>query len=133
MFIINKMNIVSIATIVGFFGDMGLQILLAQNLGGPSGWGLKPYFERHGQVESLFTAAGLMGIVYIVYIYMLRLPLNPVYLVLYGIVLDVIFRIFNIFPSLSEYHEHQNYFNSIFWGTTIPLLIPYYLSKGINI
>ncbi len=124
------MSLVSIACLTGFFGDAILQVL-SRFMGGPTGWGLKPYFQQHGAAESLAIAAGMMALFYILYIDILQIPITAgswrqtaLYLAIYGIVLDYIFRKFNIFPSLAGYYAHLNYFWSAFWGA-VPMLIPF--------
>jgi hypothetical protein len=47
--IYQHMNIIAIAVLTGFFGDLLLQLGTQKlHLGGPSGWGLIPYFKQHG-------------------------------------------------------------------------------------
>jgi len=108
------MDIVSTSFLVGFFGDASLQIL-SPIFGGKTGWGLTPYFKQHGRAESLFIAGGMMALFYMIYVYIFKLPLNYVYLAIYGIILDLLFRWFRIFPSLDGYYEYLNYFWSGFW------------------
>jgi hypothetical protein len=119
-----KLNIISIAILTGFFGDALLQILVHYGIGD---WGLKEYFKQHGRVESMFTAAGMMGIFFVLYVH-LGLPLNLQYLTVYGILLDLLFRKFNIFPSLKGYYKSLNYFWSAVWGV-IPMLLPLLILK----
>ena len=121
-----KKDIALLLTIVcftGFFGDMILQLLTHVGLGGPTGWGLNEYFKQHGRAEATCIAAGMMTIFYCVYTVILNLPLKWYYLLIYGVLLDLLFRVFNIFPSLKGYYEHLNYFWSAVWGA-IPMLIP---------
>lgn len=120
------MDIVSTSTLVGFIGDLCLQIMTYYGMGGKTGWGLNSYFQLHGRVESLFIAGGMMALFYIIYIYGLKLELNIVNLSIYGIVLDFIFRKLRLFPSLDGYYRHLNYFWSAFWGA-VPMIIPYVL------
>jgi hypothetical protein len=119
------MDLVSTSFLVGFFGDLILQIS-SPRLGGPTGWGLTPYFKQHGKAESLFIAGGMMALFYILYLYVFRLKLNYLYLAIYGIVLDLLFRWFRIFPSLDGYYGYLNYFWSFFWeafSMVLPLFI----------
>ena len=119
------MNIVSIAVLTGFFGDLLLQFFTKYtNLGGSTGWGLISYFEHHGSGEALCIAAGMMGLFYILYLFFL--PLDYTFLALYGIVLDLLFRKTNLFPSLKGYYAHLNYFWSAVWGA-IPMMLPYFI------
>jgi len=122
----NAGKLISIACVTGFAGDAGLQ-LLTKIMGGPSGWGLLPYFKQHGAAESLFIAGGMMTIFYVIYLYVLGLPPNLYYLAIYGIILDYIFRKTMLFPSLQGYYNHLNYFWSAFWGA-IPMILPLVIS-----
>jgi hypothetical protein len=117
----NKGNIIAIACLTGFIGDAILQLGVYNSVGD---WGLKSYFKQHGLAESLFIAGGMMTLFYIVYIYVLQLPLKWYYLAIYGIILDYIFRKTMVFKSLEGYYAHLNYFWSAFWGA-IPMLIPF--------
>ena len=127
------MDIVSIACMTGFAGDAALQTGIEKfQMGGPTGWGLKPYFAQHGRTEALFIAGGMMALFFIVYVYVLKLPLTYTNLAVYGVVLDYIFRKFEIFPSLKGYYEYFGYGGSALWGAipaVIPLLIAQYLSS----
>ena len=123
------MDIVSVSLLTGFFGDFILQLLTKYtNLGGKTGWGLIPYFSQHGSIEALFTAAGMMGIFYVIYLYVLRLPLNYIYLAIFGVLLDFIFRKMELFPSLDGYYRHLNYFWSVVWGA-IPMIMPLFFHQ----
>jgi len=125
-------HIISIACIVGFVGDICLQLGINKlNLGGPSGWGLKEYFKQHGVNESPFIAGGMMTLFYIFYYYS-YLPINFISLSLYGIILDYIFRTTMLFPSLTGYYKYFNYFWSAVWGA-IPLVLPLLIYKIITI
>jgi hypothetical protein len=122
-------SLVGVACIVGFIGDFLLQLGSKLGLGGPTGWGLKDYFSQHGSIESLFIAGGMMTIFYVLYLLVLK-P-NYLYLAIYGIVLDFIFRKLNVFPSLKGYYKYFNYFWSAVWGA-IPLMLPYFIYSKIN-
>jgi len=113
------MNLVSIAALVGFFGDVLLQILVKYNVGN---WGLKDYFKQHGSAESMFIATGMMALFYVIYLFT-GLPVTIPYLAVYGVVLDLIFRLTRIFPSLDGYYKSLNYFESALWGI-IPMILP---------
>jgi hypothetical protein len=114
-----KLNIISISILTGFFGDALLQILVHYGIGD---WGLKKYFKQHGRAESMFIASGMMGLFFLLYVN-LGLPLNLQYLAVYGILLDLLFRELNIFPSLKGYYKSLNYFWSAVWGI-IPMILP---------
>lgn len=122
----DKSKAIAVFCLVGFFGDVLLQLMVKK---GGKDWGLKGYFEQHGSVESLFIAAGMMSLFAVIYIYLLKLPLKWEYLIIYGIVLDLIFRVFMIFPSLKGYYSHLNYFWSAVWGA-IPMLLPLMILNG---
>jgi len=121
------MDLVSTSFLVGFFGDLTLQII-SPRFGGPTGWGLTPYFKQHGKAESLFIAGGMMALFYIIYLYVFRLPPNFVYLAIYGVVLDLLFRWFRIFPSLDGYYGYLNYFWSTFWEA-FSMVLPFLIAK----
>jgi hypothetical protein len=125
-----SMNLVTIAALVGFVGDAVLQVMVASGLGGPTGWGLKAYFKQHGRAESMFIAAGMMVIFYIMYLGT-GLPLKLEYLAVYGIALDLLFREMRIFPSLDGYYKSLNYFWSAVWGA-IPMMIPLAMFNQLN-
>jgi hypothetical protein len=110
--------------LAGFMGDGSLQLLTKKaKLGGPTGWGLLGYFKLHGSVEALFIAGGMMTIFYIIFLFALRLPPTWYYLAIYGVVLDLLFRVTMLFPTLDGYYRALNYVESAFWGA-VPLLIP---------
>jgi hypothetical protein len=121
-----------ISCVIGFVGDALLQVGTKLNLGGPTGWGLKPYFKQHGSVESLFIAGGMMTIFYVIYLYLLPFQVNYINLAIYGIVLDLIFRKTRLFPSLDGYYKHLNYFWSGFWGA-VPLMMPLFAFDLLSI
>ena len=124
-------NLISVSCVTGFVAEL-VQLdpfhVLSKFMGGPTGWGLNPYFKQHGSVEALFIAGGMMSIFYVIYLDFLKLPPVWYYLALYGIILDYIFRITMLFPSLKGYYKHLNYFWSAFWGA-IPMLIPLFIVK----
>ena len=71
----SKLNLISISYMVGFIGDILLQILIKTfNMGGTTGWGLKSYFKLHGTNESPFIAGGMMALFYIIYYYLINIP-----------------------------------------------------------
>lgn len=85
--------------------------------------GLKLYFEKHGRAESLFIAAGMMTLFYAAYLYLIPLPITYLYLAIYGIVIDFIFRKTMIFSSLVGYYQYFGYVGSAFW-MAFPIIIP---------
>ena len=120
-------DLIAISCLTGFVGDAILQILTKKfKLGGETGWGLLEYFKQHGSIEALFIAGGMMTIFYVIFIKLFvknGLKLNYINLAIYGIVLDLIFRKFMIFPSLKGYYTSLNYFESGLWGA-IPMILP---------
>ena len=120
-------ELISIAFFVGFFGDLLLQILTKHfKMGGPTGWGLNEYFLQHGEVESLFIAGGMMALFFIIYLKVFRLPVNYLYLAIYGVILDVLFREFKIFPSLKGYYSQLNYFESTA-SEALSIMLPFFI------
>ena len=127
------LDLIVISCIAGFVGDALLQFgSNVLKLGGQTGWGLKSYFAQHGSSESVFIAGGMMTVFYIIYLYFLSFPINYVYLAIYGIILDFIFRKTEIFPSLRGYYGYFNYFWSAVWGA-IPLILPLLIHAGIKV
>ena len=116
-------RLLTISCLTGFAGDAALQYL-STFMGGETGWGLKEYFRQHGKAESLFIAGGMMTLFYIIYFVILGLPLNWYCLAIYGVVLDLLFRVTVLFPSLKGYYNHLNYFWSAVWGAS-PMVMPY--------
>ena len=124
---INSLHLISLSFFVGFIGDVLLQFGSKQlHWGGSTGWGLKSYFSQHGSVESLFIAGGMMIFFYMIYFYLIALPFYYLYLAIYGIVLDFIFRKTRIFTSLDGYYDYFNHFWSAIWGA-IPLMLPLFV------
>lgn len=120
-------KLITIAYFVGLVGDVILQISTKNGLGGKSGWGLKEYFAQHGSVESTVIAGGMMAFFYILY-YISGLPFTILNMLIYGVLLDLAFRTFRIFPSLDGYYRNLNYFWSAVWGA-IPMIIPLLVYK----
>ena len=121
------MDLVSTAFLVGFFGDATLQVI-SPRIGGPTGWGLNQYFDQHGKAESLFIAGGMMAFFFMIYLYIFKLPPNYLYLAIFGIILDLLFRQFRIFPSLDGYYSYLNYFWSGFWQA-FSMVLPLFFFK----
>ena len=122
-----------LAFLTGFIGDSLLQIgSSALHLGGSTSWGLRDYFAKHGRAESVCIAGGMMILFYLIYFYILCLQANYIYLAIYGIILDFIFRKTMIFPSLKGYYEYFDYFWSAVWGA-IPLIMPLALYDLISL
>ena len=126
--------LVAWAAITGALGDATLQVMVKNGWGGGDrGWGLKAYFAQHGPGEAICVAAGMMALFFVIWVDILapvlRLqPDNLLAVAIYGVILDLLFRKFRIFPSLDGYYASLNYFWSGFWGV-IPMIIPVVLSK----
>jgi hypothetical protein len=119
--------LILIATLVGFFGDLGTQIAIKLGVGGEKGLGLKEYFAQHGKVESLFIAAGIMAVFYSVYA-LTNLPFTILYMIIYSIILDLLFRYLRIFPSLDKFYQNSVPSTLIF-GAIIPFVLPILILK----
>ena len=119
-------RLLAISCLTGFAGDAVLQYLSTFTyLSGKTGWGLKEYFRQHGKAESLFIAGGMMTLFYVIYFVILCLPLNLFYLAISGVIIDWIFRVTMLFPSLKGYYNHLNYFWSATVGGALPMVMPY--------
>ncbi len=122
-------KLLTVAFLTGYVGDLLLQMLTKSlGLGGSDGWGLLSYFAQHGTTESLFIAGGMLTFFYIIYIYLIPMPLTLVNLAIYGVILDLIFRLTRLFPSLDGYYHHLNYLWSAVWGA-IPMMLPLFLAN----
>ena len=120
------MNFRDISFLVGIIGDIILQtwVKLAGDV-----VGLKSYFMEHGIVESLLIAGGLMYVVTIIY-EQTKFKINYLNLFIYGIIIDLIMREFNLFPSLDEYYKVLNYFESAILGG-LPMILPLFFKDYI--
>lgn len=101
--------------LTGFLGDAGLQLL------DHGTWGLTQYFTQHGRTESLFVAAGMMGVFGGLYS-LAGLPLAVLPLLLYGGGLDLVFRYTMVATSLEGYYQAMPVWLSFLWGG-IPFVI----------
>lgn len=115
-------------TYTGFIGDAVLQ-LVANYRGDLAG--LNAYFKQHGRIESLFIATGIMALCGIIWITFAGQLWNSfIAIAIYGFVLDVIWRQFNLFPSLnSTLYAQTTQIESGIWGSisiVIPLAITQY-------
>ena len=113
------MNIESVAFLVGFFGDIFLQILAKST---PFDYGLRGYFTEHGAVEAPFIAGGMMVLFYIIYNFF-KFPLKWQYIAVYGILLDILFRTFMIFPSLKGYYSALTPFWTCLWEAVAMVMV----------
>ncbi len=99
--------------ITGFFGDLGLQYLF------PGQYGLGEYYKKHGELESMFIAAGMMGY-FAIFPYYFGFFRNNILLFLYGMGLDFLFC--NLveagfaMTSLRDYYRENSYLFTMMWG-----------------
>jgi len=112
-------NIGNVAFLVGFFGDIFLQILAKTT---PFDYGLRGYFAEHGSIEAPFIAGGMMVLFYIIYSFT-GLPLKWQYIAVYGVLLDILFRTFMIFPSLKGYYSALTPFWTCLWEAVSMVLV----------
>lgn len=115
------------ALITGFFGDIGLQIIV-NNSNDKNTFGLKSYFDQHGSLESAFLASGMMGMFFMIY-KIFDPSFYKIGLCLYGGGLDILFRKYHkiIFPSLTDYYKTLSPVESVMWG-----IIPIIITIGTN-
>jgi hypothetical protein len=119
----DKTRLLAVASFVGLAGDAVLQLLAALGVGGRSGWGLVPYFERHGPAESLFIAGGIMALFHAVFL-LTPLPVRYPWLALYGAAVDaLVFRWPRLLPSLNRYYQENSVVFTATWGA-IPMCLP---------
>jgi hypothetical protein len=117
------MDIISIAFFVGFIGDLILQLIVKNT---KYDWGLREYFKLHGSIEAMVIAGGMLTLFFILMVYS-KVPITYTNLAIYGVILDLLFRKLNIFPSLSGYYQSLNYFESGVWGA-IPMMLPLFFN-----
>lgn len=126
-------SLVAWAAITGALGDAALQVIVKNS---DRDWGLKEYFALHGTGEAICVAAGMMALFFVIWVGILApvlrvAPDNIVAVAVYGVILDLLFRKFRIFPSLDGYYASLNYFWSGFWAA-LPMIIPVVLSKTFS-
>lgn len=103
-----------VALIVGALGDGLAQIL-------PHGKGLEQYFQKHGRIESMLIASGVLGIFFTIYgIFQLRFTFWSVWIL--AILLELLGRL-GVLPSLLTYYKSQN----VLWTFLVAGLIPVFL------
>lgn len=112
------MNILDKSFWIGFFGDLLLQIITIFR---GDFAGLKNYFEIHGIFESLLIASGIM---YVSTWLFLKTGLKMTFfnLFIFGGLLDVLWRVLNLMPSLKTYYMSLNPLVSFIWGG-IPMML----------
>jgi len=111
--------------LIGFIGDGILQTIV-KNSKESNKWGLKTYFETHKSLESLFIASSMMYGFGALYQY-IDPKLNSFGLITYGAGLDVLFRNFNLMPTLTDYYKYNSSFVTMFWG-----FAPFLMSKALT-
>jgi hypothetical protein len=124
-------RLIIIAILTGFIGDILLQLMSSKNLLNSKSWGLEPYFSQHGKAESAFIAGGIMGGFYALYS-LTGLPFKIQYMIIYGLIIDLIFRHFRIFSSLDLYYKNVGYFGTVVVGAVVPLVIPLIVLRMID-
>lgn len=124
-------RLIIVAILTGFIGDILLQIMVKHKMLGADNWGLNSYFVQHGKVESAFIAGGIMGGFYSLYA-LTGLPFKIQYIAIYGLIIDLIYRHLEVFPSLSVYYNNVGYFGTVVVGAVIPLVIPLLIIKVLD-
>jgi hypothetical protein len=121
-------KILTAAILTGAVGDSILQVMV-KNSTDKNLYGLKTYFDKHGSLESIFIAAGMTSGLVLPYS-IVDPDLHVEGLVIYGAVLDIIFRRYHekIMPSLADYYKTLDPLMSIFWA-----IIPLLMVKGVSI
>ena len=102
------------AFFIGVAGDLGLQTLNKYTSKGKD-WGLDTYFAKHGPVESLFIAGGMLVAFELLYDKIFTTK-EYLYLFLLGGVVDVFFRTTMPMESLKDYYNQNNPLYTIFWA-----------------
>jgi hypothetical protein len=124
-YVMELCNLILIAWLVGFFGDLAVQLANKWGIIGFSGNGLTTYFRIHGRAESAFIAAGIIAGFYAIWIG-LGLPLRWELILLVALILDLIWNYANVFPSLKEYYK-EPYIPRTILGVVIPFLLPLFI------
>jgi len=126
-----KCWLIPIAFIVGFIGDLLLQVMTQTlRMGGKTGWGLLQYFKLHGRWESATIAGGMLCAFYMAFM-VSHFKLTFLNMSIYGVVLDLAFRRFTIYPSLLGYYNNMSYIWSAVWGA-IPMMLPLFVWNLIS-
>lgn len=118
-----KYSLTTIAFYIGFIGDILLQIIIKMR--GDVAH-LKQYYSRHGPLESLFIAGGMMYLLMAIY-EQIGFKLTYINLFIYGGVLDILWRQFHLFPTLTyTYYTANNQIQSFFWGGISMILVIFF-------
>lgn len=116
---------VETALLVGALGDASLQAIVKSS-SEKNKFGLLTYFEQHGTAESIFTAAGMMGVFTALYD-VIDPSMMSGGLMAYGTLLDLIFRYARIMPSLDDYYKKFNPLSTIAFA-----IIPFFMVKYLR-
>ena len=131
MYMQTKCGLILIAFIVGFIGDLALQVMTQTlRMGGKTGWGLLQYFKLHGRWESATIAGGMLCAFYMTFM-MFNFKLTFLNMSIYGIIIDFAFRSLRIYPSLVGYYNNMSYLWSAVWGA-IPMMLPLFVWKRVT-
>ena len=120
------MNFAEAGFVVGFVGDLALQIIvdIRGNIAN-----LKPYFQRHGPIESLFIAGGVMFFVSWIYEWIPYVQKNYWQVFLYGGIWDILWRKCHLFITFDDtYYTANNQLESFIWGG-IPMVLILFLHR----
>lgn len=119
------MNFIEGSLVVGFLGDLFLQWFQ------PERYGLQGYFQRHGQLQSMFLASGMMGMFSLLYLWM-GLPLSLSGVFMYGMMLDMIYRYVPFLSeTLGDYYSTNGMFWTMLWGG-IPFVLALLVGRFIQ-
>jgi hypothetical protein len=128
---INICNATIIGFIVGFIGDLGLN-LSTQKLKILDA-GLIDYFPLHGTIEAAFIAAGLVSFCVYISLFIweqlikirygsdktiadVKYRYTIIYMFIFGCILDLFFRYLHIMPSLNGMYEKLSIPVSMFFA-----------------
>lgn len=119
--------------LIGVAGDTILQLLAYTMPDNQRPFGnikdLEPYFKQHGIFESVLIAGGIMLLSTWTF-FALQLPYTYPVLFIYGGVLDIIWRQFNLMPSLTTtYYKSMTPLYSVIWGG-IPMVMVKMFTTG---
>ena len=115
---LSSKNLISVSCVTGFVGDALLQFL-SKFMGGPTGWGLIPYFKHHTILSAFLLAAfaGAIAQFFILQIHKLPTKSNDVYsyllvtFIISGIV-GLFMQYSGLYPILDEtYYKHLGKIN----------------------
>jgi len=118
------MNFTEAGIVTGIVGDFLLQTFFKGK------YGLRPYFDQHGSMESLFIAGGMMGYFCFIAQYF-GWTSSWTQLMVYGGALDIFFRESMIMESLRSYYDENGRIFTIIWGG-LPFIIASSLFSIIN-